>query len=155
MTTVNQTTLPHKNLVAVVGFDGSPPAERALESAIELMQGRTGRLEVVWVAHASSAASLNADAVVYVNQGFDEQEVKLYQQVASRLSPTGLDWHFQRRDGEVVKELQEVATTIAGGEALSTVVLVVGGSSHLGHRILGSVPAQMVRKHRVHLLVIP
>ena len=39
----------------VVGYDGSPPATRALDAAVRLLQGRPGRIEVVWVAHLSSA----------------------------------------------------------------------------------------------------
>jgi nucleotide-binding universal stress UspA family protein len=43
-------TPPARDLHFVVGYDGSPPASRALESAVALMQGRTGRIEVVYVA---------------------------------------------------------------------------------------------------------
>ena len=52
------------DLHLVVGYDGSPPASRALEAAVSLMRGRTGRIEVVYVAHLSSTVMLSADAVV-------------------------------------------------------------------------------------------
>src|SRR5215472_757817 len=47
----------------VVGYDGSPPADRALDGAVRLLQGRTGRITVVYVAHTSSTAMLSADAI--------------------------------------------------------------------------------------------
>jgi nucleotide-binding universal stress UspA family protein len=52
-----------RDLHLVVGYDGSPPASRALDSAVTLVRGRTGRIEVVYVAHLSSTVMLSADAV--------------------------------------------------------------------------------------------
>ena len=44
---------PATPVYAVVGFDGSPPAIRALDGAARLLHGRAGGLEVVFVAHVT------------------------------------------------------------------------------------------------------
>ena len=56
----------------VVGYDGSPPASRALDAAVSLLQGRTGRLEVVYVAHLSSTVMMSAGAIAEMEIDFDE-----------------------------------------------------------------------------------
>jgi nucleotide-binding universal stress UspA family protein len=50
---------PAGDVRLVVGFDGSPPAAPALEAAVNLLQGRDGRIEVVYVAHIPSMAALS------------------------------------------------------------------------------------------------
>jgi hypothetical protein len=54
---------PTRFLHLVVGYDGSPPASRALDAAVRLLQGRIGRIEVVYVAHLSSLAALSPGAI--------------------------------------------------------------------------------------------
>ncbi len=54
---------PTRFLHLVVGYDGSPPASRALDAAVRLLQGRTGRIEVVYVAHLSSLVMLSVGAI--------------------------------------------------------------------------------------------
>ena len=68
------TTRPTTHLRLVVGYDGSPPAERALNAAVNLLQGRTGRIEVVYVAHMSSMAALAPAAVAELETDFDEEQ---------------------------------------------------------------------------------
>ncbi len=59
---------PARFLHLVVGYDGSPPASRALDAAVRLLQDRTGRIDVVYVAHLSSLAALSADAIAEVEK---------------------------------------------------------------------------------------
>ena len=56
----------------VVGFDGSPPATRALDAAVRLLAVRPGRITVLWVAHLTSTVELSADAVAIVESDFDK-----------------------------------------------------------------------------------
>src|SRR5580704_14959744 len=58
----------------VVGFDGTEPAERALDSAARLLHDRDGALEVVYVAHVPAGAAVSADALVEARYGFDDLE---------------------------------------------------------------------------------
>jgi Universal stress protein family len=53
---VTNAPLSARDLRLVVGYDGSPPAARAVDAAVNLLQGRTGRIEVVYVAHMPTMA---------------------------------------------------------------------------------------------------
>jgi nucleotide-binding universal stress UspA family protein len=88
----------------VVGYDGSPPAERALNAAVNLLQGRTGRIEVVYVAHMSSMAALSAAAVTELETDFDEIEQELRAAVGERLSGHVEGWDFERRVGLIAEQ---------------------------------------------------
>jgi nucleotide-binding universal stress UspA family protein len=65
------------NLHLVVGYDGSPPASRALDAAVGLLRGRDGSIEVVYVAHMPGVDMMSADAMVDVRADFDEIEKEL------------------------------------------------------------------------------
>ncbi len=81
----------------VVGYDGSPPASRALDAAVSLLQGRTGRLEVVYVAHLSSTVMMSAGAIAEMESDFDEIEQELRAQAAEQLRGRVETWELQRR----------------------------------------------------------
>ena len=93
------TTVPPPTgfLHLVVGYDGSPPASRALDAAVRLLQGRTGRIEVVYVAHLSSLVMLSAGAIAEMEKDFDEIEQELRAQAAEQLRASGAAWEFERR----------------------------------------------------------
>lgn len=139
----------------IVGYDGSPPATRALDGAIGLLRGRSGRIEVVWVAHLSSADMLSADAITEVEEGFDELAPDIQAQAAGQLTGHGLDWGFERRQGLVTKELVDLATGVQEAHPDWRVLIVVGSSSHATHRLVGSVAVGLARHSPVPLLVVP
>ena len=70
-------TPPETDLRLVVGYDGSPPAIRALDAAVNLLQGRAGTIDVVYVAHMPSMAALSPGAVTELETGFDDVEQEL------------------------------------------------------------------------------
>jgi nucleotide-binding universal stress UspA family protein len=70
-------TSPPVRLHAVVGYDGTPPASRALDAAVRLLRGREGNIEVIYVAHVPGLDMLSADAIVEARAGFDETEKEL------------------------------------------------------------------------------
>jgi hypothetical protein len=55
LTTVTTATPPGGFVHLVVGYDGSAPAGRALDATVRLLQGRTGRIDVVYVAQLSAS----------------------------------------------------------------------------------------------------
>jgi nucleotide-binding universal stress UspA family protein len=61
----------------VTGYDGSPPAIRALDAAAALLRGRQGGIDVVYVAHVPSVDMISADALVEVEADFGEVEKEL------------------------------------------------------------------------------
>ncbi|HEY3953135.1 MAG TPA: universal stress protein [Streptosporangiaceae bacterium] len=139
----------------VVGYDGSPPATRALDAAVGLLGGRAGRIDVVWVAHLSSATMLSADAIAEMEAGFDELAPDLQAQAAGQLTGHGVDWGFGRRQGLISEELVDVAAGIQDARPDRRVVIVVGSSSHATHRMVGSVAVGLARHSPVPLVVVP
>jgi nucleotide-binding universal stress UspA family protein len=148
-------TPPTRDLHLVVGYDGSPPASRALESAVALMQGRPGRIEVVYVAHLSSTVMLSADAVAEMEVDFDEIADELRKQADEQLRGRDLAWGFERRQGLIPEELIAAATAIGADHPDGTVAIVVGSSSHAMHRMVGSVAVSLARHSPVPLMVVP
>jgi nucleotide-binding universal stress UspA family protein len=147
---------PSSFLRLVVGYDGSPPASRALDAAVRLLQGRTGRVEVVYVAHLSSVIMLSADAIAEMESDFDDIEQELRTQAAEQLGSQTVDWGFQRRQGVIADELIAASTGFQeAGPAGTVVVIVVGSSSHATHRVVGSVAVSLARHSPVPLVIVP
>ena len=149
------TTPPTTDLRLVVGYDGSPPAERALNAAVNLLQGRTGRIAVVYVAHMPSMAALSAGAVTELRADFDEIEQTLRTAVSDRLRDDVQAWDFERREGMITEELLAAAKDISAAQPHATVVIVVGSSSQVTHRVVGSVAVGLARHSPVPLIVVP
>jgi nucleotide-binding universal stress UspA family protein len=156
--------LPDTQMYAVVGFDGSASAQRALDAAARLLNDRPGGMQIVYVAHLSAlnavgdVAGLDAAEVM---QSFDDGARDLSDMVRARLQTTHLRgaaqrWHFQRRDGVIADQLIAVADDLRrqhGPDA--SVVIVVGRSEHGYHHVLGSVPQALERHLHYPVIVIP
>jgi nucleotide-binding universal stress UspA family protein len=148
---------PADPVVVVVGFDGSEPAQRALDAAAGLLQGREGQLEVVYVAHVPASAALSKRSETSALASADNVERRLADEVRARLGPTEPRWHFQPRDGSVADELIAVADELRGERGPeATIVLVVGGPSRdHHHEIGGSVSLTLAEVDRFPLVVVP
>ncbi len=155
MITMTTATPPAAFLHIVVGYDGSPPASRALDAAVSLLQGRTGRIEVVYVAHLSSMVSLSPGAIAEMEADFDEIAGDLRASAARQLGERAPDWEFQRRQGLIADELIAAATDIRDADPSKTVVIVVGSSSHAAHRLVGSAAVSLARHSPVPLVIVP
>ncbi len=146
---------PREFVHLVAGYDGSPPASRALDAAVRLLQGRTGRIEVVYVAHLSSLVMLSAAAVGEMEEDFDEVEQELRAQAAGQLRASGAAWQFERRQGIIPDQLIAAATAIGDAHPGETVAILVGSSSHATHRMVGSVAISLARHSPVPLMIVP
>jgi nucleotide-binding universal stress UspA family protein len=146
---------PATDLRLMVGYDGSAPASRALDAAVNLLQGRAGRIEVVYVAHLPSMASLSPGAVTELEADFDDVERELRTMVGERLRGREERWGFERRQGLIADELLAAAKDTGAGEPGATVVIVVGSSSLATHRVVGSVAVSLARHSPVPLIVVP
>jgi nucleotide-binding universal stress UspA family protein len=154
---------PDAPVYAVVGFDGSPPALRALDAAARLLHDRPGGMEVVYVAHLPviTAADPDGQAMAELRQSLDDATRELSTETRARLQGTHLrgaaqHWHFQRRDGAVADQLTTVADELRlqrGPDA--RVVIVVGRSAHGYHHVFGSVPIALERHVHYPLIIIP
>ena len=139
----------------VAGFDGSAPASRALDAAVRLLQGRAGRIAVVYVAQLSSLAMLSPGAITEIESDFSEIEQELRAAAAEQLRGSGAAWEFARRQGIVADELIALATALRDARAGGTVAIVVGSSSHATHRVIGSVAVSLARHSPVPLIIVP
>jgi nucleotide-binding universal stress UspA family protein len=143
------------DLHLIVGYDGSPPASRALDAAVRLLQGRTGHIDVVYVAHMPSMAALSPGAVAEIETNFDQVEQELRTAVSEQLRGREKSWDLQRRQGLIAEELIGAAKDISAADPGATVAIVVGTSSLLTHRVVGSVAVGLARHSPVPLVVVP
>ncbi len=148
-------TPPTVALRLVVGYDGSPPAARALDAAVRLLRGRTGHIDVVYVAHLTSTVMMSAGAVAEMEVDFTEIEQELRDLAAEQLHGQDLSWGFDRREGQIAEELIEVAKVIGLAHPADTVVIVVGSSSNALHRMVGSAAVSLARHSPVPLIIVP
>jgi nucleotide-binding universal stress UspA family protein len=152
---MNATVPPTGNLYLVVGYDGSPPAIRALDAAVGLLHDRPGSIEVMYVAHLTSIDMLSADAVAEMEASFDDIAQELRTAVSEQLRGREERWRFERRQGLIPDELITAAAGIRDAQPGDTVVIVVGSSSHAMHRVVGSVAVSLARRSQVPLVIVP
>ena len=152
---MSTTVLPAGNLCLVVGYDGSAPARRALDAAVSLLQGRVGRIEVVYVAHVPDAGMESAAALGEIEINFDEVEQELRTEAGERLRGRAESWGFARRQGMIADQLIAVAKDIRDAHDGESVAIVVGSSSHAMHRVVGSVAVSLARRSPVPLVIVP
>jgi nucleotide-binding universal stress UspA family protein len=149
-------TPPLRELHLIVGFDGSPPATRALDTAARLLAVRPpGRMTVVWVAHLTSTVSLSADAVTIVEHDFDGVAQELRAAAAEQLGNSQVPWDFQWRQGLTAHELIAVAESVQAAQPDDVVVIEVGSSSSAMHRMVGSVAVNLARHSPVPVTIVP
>ncbi len=152
---MDTTTPLARDVRLVVGYDGSPPASRALDTAVNLLQGRKGRIEVVYVAHVPSMAALSAGAVGELETDFDDIEQELRTMAGEQLRGLEQSWGFERRQGMIAEELIAAVKDIRAAHPHATVGIVVGSSSEATHRVVGSVAVRLARHSPVPLMVVP
>jgi nucleotide-binding universal stress UspA family protein len=149
-------TSPVSELHLVVGFDGSPPAVRALDTAARMLSLRPpGRITVAWVAHLGSAVELSADATAIVENDFGEVAGEVRAAAAGLLAKSGLPWDFVWRQGLIAQELIAVAESVHADRPDDMVVILVGSSSSVMHRVVGAVAVTLARHSPVPVTVVP
>jgi nucleotide-binding universal stress UspA family protein len=146
---------PAPDLRLVVGYDGSPPAGRAIDAAVRLLQGRTGHLTVVYVEHIPSTAALSPGAVGEIEKDFEEVDRELRVTARQQLHDFTQGWDFERRRGLVTEELIGAAKAAGAAHPDATVVIVVGSSSTFAHRMVGSAAVGLARHSHVPLVIVP
>jgi nucleotide-binding universal stress UspA family protein len=146
---------PAVDLRILVGFDGSPPSRRALDGAVNLLRDRPGHIDVIYVAHMPSTAALSPGAVAELEIGFDEIERDLRGMVDEQLRGREDRWDLQRRQGLIGEELLQAARDTEAAHPDATVVIVVGSSSLVAHRVVGSVAVSLARHAPVPLIIVP
>jgi nucleotide-binding universal stress UspA family protein len=149
------TDTPSPDLYLVVGYDGSPPSTRALDAAVRLLHGRSGRIDVVYVAHMPGIDMMSADAVGEMRVDFDEIERALRTSAGEQLRDREERWTFERRGGLIGEALIATAKDISDSNPDGIVTIVVGSSSQALHRMVGSAAVALVRHSPVPVVVVP
>src|ERR1700722_8191892 len=148
-------TQPAAPLRLVVGYDGSPPASRALDGAVRLLRGRPGYIDVVYVAHLTTTVMMSAGAVAEMEVDFNEIEQELRTAAAEQLRDHDLSWGFDRREGLIGEQLIEVAKAVGPPPPGEFVLLVVGSPPRARPGLVVSVAAGLPRHSPVPLVVVP
>ena len=148
---------PAAFLHLVIGYDGSPPARRALDAAVLLLDGRAGRIDIVYVALLSGVAAEPPAPVAPAEMelGLDDIERELHAQAAEQLRDRGAAWAFSRRQGNTAHELIAVADGLREADPGAFVAIVVGSSSQPIHRVAGSVAVGLSRHPPVPVMIVP
>jgi nucleotide-binding universal stress UspA family protein len=154
LTSVNTEALP-PDLHLIVGYDGSAPASRALDAAVNLLRGRTGRIHVVYVAHMPGYDMMSADAVAEEQVTFDDIERDLRVSAAEQLRGREERWEFERRTGLIADQLLAAAQAHHESSPGDTAAVVVGSSSQALHRMLGSAAVSLARHSPVPVVIVP
>jgi len=152
---MNDAVPPAAKLHLIVGYDGSPPAVRALDAAVRLLSGRIGQIVVLYVGHLSAADSMSPDALAEMEQSFSEIAADLRNQAGEQLSGREDRWQFEWRQGDIAPELLGMAKRLGEADPEDTVALVVGSSSHAMHRVIGSVAVSLSRHSPVPVVIVP
>ncbi len=152
---MNTTEPPAGNLYLVVGYDSSPPAVRALDAAVRLLYGRSGSIEVVYVAHLPSIDALSPGAVAEMEASFDDIAREVETAASEQLRDRDERWRFEWRQGLIPDELMAAAADIREAHPGDIVVILVGSSSHAMHRVVGSAAVSLARRSPVPLVVVP
>jgi nucleotide-binding universal stress UspA family protein len=152
---MNTPTPSSGDLFLVVGYDGSPPSSRALDAAIRLLQGRSGRIDVVYVGHVPAIDMLSASAIAEMDVSFDEIERDLRASAAAQMEGREERWRFERGQGIITDQLLAAATNLREEHPDDNVVIVVGSSSQAAHRLVGSVAVSLARRSPVPVIIVP
>jgi nucleotide-binding universal stress UspA family protein len=122
---------------------------------VALLRGRTGLIDVVYVAHLTSTVMMSAGAVAEMEVDFDEIEQQLRATAAEQLRGHELSWNFERRQGLIAEELIAAANAIRDAHPDTTVVIVAGSSSNAMHRMVGSAAVSLARHSPVPVVIVP
>ncbi|WP_375481098.1 universal stress protein [uncultured Jatrophihabitans sp.] len=147
----------------VVGFDGSPSACSALETAKNLALGRNCSITVVYVSAPTAMDSLawepGTPALLDARRHNEDAISQELQEVASSvIGAANLNWHFNHRRGTVGHELVGAADEIradAQDRARPRIMVLVGSTDRSRDRLFGSIPHGLSRQNRYALAIVP
>jgi nucleotide-binding universal stress UspA family protein len=140
-------------ITLVVGFDDSEPARRALSWGADLLRARPGTLRVIYADHALIDSDLSGLAHAEMEQDRDDKAAGVAQAAAGIAAATGVPYTFERRQESPADAILSGAHN-ADGPASDPVIIVTGRSHHAAHRIIGSVPGELLHQSPYPVLTI-
>jgi nucleotide-binding universal stress UspA family protein len=141
-------------ITLVVGFDDSAPARRALTWGADLLRARPGTLHVVYADHPLIDSDLTGFGRPEMDEARDDKAAGVAQAAAEIAATAGVPYTFERRQESPADAMLAAANDLDGAESASEPVLVTGRSHHAPHRILGSVPVDLLHQSPYPVLTI-
>jgi nucleotide-binding universal stress UspA family protein len=141
-------------ITLVVGFDDSAPARRALTWGADLLRARPGTLHVVYADHPLIESDLTGLRRPVMDEARDDKAAAVAQAAAEIAATTGVPYTFERRQESPADAMLSAANDLDAAEPASEPVLVTGRSHHAPHRILGSVPVELLHESPYPVLTI-
>jgi nucleotide-binding universal stress UspA family protein len=138
----------------VVGFDDSAPARRALSWGADLLRARPGTLHVVYADHPLIDSDLSGFGRPEMDEARDDKAAVVAQAAAEIAATAGVPYTFERRQESPADAMLAAANDLDGAEPASEPVLVTGRSHHAPHRVLGSVPVELLHQSPYPVLTI-
>jgi len=138
----------------VVGFDNSEPARRALMWGADLLRSRPGTLHVVYSDHVLIDSDLSGFARAEMKDARDEKAAGVAEAAAEIAAAAGVPYTFERRQGSPADAILSAASIQDAAEPASTPVIVTGRSHHAAHRVIGSVPVELLHQSPYPVLTI-
>ncbi len=134
----------------VVGFDGGPAANDALDLASALAAHAGGELVIVLCDTVHSLADLSFDAALTDATNADGLAEVVRTDLAGRFEGSPVRWRFERREGPAADELAAIAV-----EEGADLIVVGRSASRFPRSVVGSVTAHLTRHAECPVLVVP
>jgi nucleotide-binding universal stress UspA family protein len=148
------TAQPAPPVTLVVGFDNSEPSRRALIWGVDLLRARPGTLHVVYADHVLIDSDLSGFAHTEMEDTRDEKAAGVAEAAAEIAAAAGVPYTFERRPGSPADAILSAASIQDAAEPASTPVIVTGRSHHAAHRIIGSVPVELLHQSPYPVLTV-
>src|ERR1700722_1781552 len=138
----------------IIGFDNSEPARRALVWGADLLRARPGSLHVVYADHPLLDSDLSGLGRADMDEARDDTAADVARAAGEIAAAAGVPYTFERRQESPADAIMSAANVQDAAEPASEPIIVTGRSHHAQHRILGSVPVELLHQSPFPVLTI-
>jgi nucleotide-binding universal stress UspA family protein len=138
----------------IIGFDNSEPARRALIWGADLLRARPGTLHVVYADHPLVDSDLSGFGRADMDEARDDRAADVARAAGEIAAAAGVPYTFERRQESPADAIMAAANVQDAAEPASEPIIVTGRSHHAQHRILGSVPVELLHQSPFPVLTI-
>src|SRR3984957_1804560 len=138
----------------IIGFDNSEPARRALVWGADLLRARPGSLHVVFADPPLLDSDLSGFGRADMDEARDVKAADVARAAGEIAAAAGVPYTFERRQESPADAIMSAANVQDAAEPASEPIIVTGRSHHAQHRILGSVPVELLHQSPFPVLTI-